>query len=100
MNKNILFKEGKILTVLMYYAIIVIPLYWTGIIGHPFNKMWGIDKLLLGIIFGSVSFFLGGIWYYQIKAKNGGHAYFPFQKVVMPVSPLIILSFIFYFLTK
>jgi len=99
-KKNILFKEGKILTVLMYYAIIVIPLYWTGIIGHPFNKMWGIDKLLLGIIFGSVSFFLGGIWYYQIKAKNGGHAYFPFQKVVMPVSPLIILSFIFYFLTK
>ena len=99
-KKNILFKEGKILTVLAYYAIIIVPLYWTGIIGHPFNKIWGMDKLLIGIIFGSISFFLCGIWYYHIKAQNGGHAYFPFQKVVMPVSPLIILSFIFYFLTK
>ena len=99
-KKNVLFKEGKILTVLAYYAIIIIPLYWTGIMGHPFNKIWGIDKLLVGIILGSITFFLFGIWYYHIKAKNGGHAYFPFQKVVMPVAPLIVLSFILYLLTK
>jgi small-conductance mechanosensitive channel len=61
--------------------------------------IWGIDKLLLGIMLGSATFFAGGIWYYHLKAKNNGHAYFPFQKVVMPVSTLIILSFIFYFLT-
>ena len=99
-KKKILFKEGKILTALAYYAIIVIPLYWTGIMGHPFNKIWGIDKLLVGIVIGSATFFAGGTWYYNLKAKNGGHAYFPFQKVVMPVSPLIVLSFIFYLLTK
>lgn len=99
-KKNIRFKKRKLITVLAYYGIIVAPLYWTGIMGHPFNKIWGMDKLLLGIILGSLSFFLGGFWYYRMKAKNGGHAYFPFQKVVMPVAPLIILSAFFYFLTK
>lgn len=99
-KKNIYFRGRKIITTFGYYALIVAPLYWMDIMGHPFNTMWGMDKLLLGIIIGSVAFFLGGIWYYRLKAKNNGHSYFPFQKVVMPVSPLIILSFLFYFLTK
>ncbi|MFA6048137.1 MAG: hypothetical protein WCV59_03880 [Parcubacteria group bacterium] len=99
-KKNFHFMGRKILTVVGYYALIVAPLYWMGIMGHPFNTLWGMDKLLLGTIIGSVGFFLGGIWYYRIKAKNGGHSFFPFQKVVMPISPLIILSIFFYFLTK
>jgi hypothetical protein len=35
-----------------------------------------------------------------LKQKNGGKAHFPFEKVVLPVAPLIILSVIFYFVTK
>jgi hypothetical protein len=58
------------------------------------------DKLLLGIVVGSVAFWFGAEWYFHLKEKNGGRAYFPFQKVVMPVSPLIIMSIAFYFLTK
>jgi hypothetical protein len=99
-RKNIYFKERKTIVAVVYYLLIVAPLYWVDIIGHPFNKIWGIDKLFLGIVFGSIVFWSGAGWYFYLKAKNGGHAYFPFQKVVMPVSPLIILSFIFYFLTK
>ena len=59
-----------------------------------------LDKLLLGTIVGSFGFWAGAEWYYYLKEKNHGHAYFPFQKVVMPISPLIILSIIFYFITK
>lgn len=72
------------------------------IMGHPLNTFCncGIDKLLIGIVSGSISFWFGAIWYFYLKEKNNGHAYFPFQKVVMPISPLIILSIIFYFLTK
>ena len=99
-KKNIHFKGRKIIITLGYYLLIVVPLYWTGIMGHPLNIMWGMDKLLLGIIVGSLGFFLVGIWYYDLKAKNEGHAYFPFQKVVMPVGTLLILSLIFYFLTR
>jgi len=60
----------------------------------------GVDKLLIGIIVGSFGFWFGAEWYFDLKKKNGGHAHFPFQKVVMPISSLIIMSIIFYFLTK
>ena len=99
-RKNVYFKKRKTIIAVVYYLLIVAPLYWMDIIGHPFNKIWGIDKLFLGIVFGSIVFWSGANWYFYLKVKNNGHAYFPFQKVVMPVSPLIILSFIFYFLTK
>jgi len=99
-SKNIRFKGRKIITTLAYYLLIVFPLYYPlAIIGHPFNKLWGIDKLILGVIFGSLAFFIGAMWYIYLKQKNKDHAYFPFQKVVMPIIPLIILSFIFYFIT-
>jgi hypothetical protein len=97
--KNIRFFGRKILTILFYYLIIVVPLFYTGIIGHQLNKLWGIDKLLLGIILGSITFLAGGLWYNYLKKKNG-RAHFPFQKVAMPLAPLVILSFIFYFITR
>lgn len=99
-KKELNFKFKKIIITTFYYLIIIIPLYWTGTIGHPYNKIWGIDKLLLGIILGSLVFLIGGLSYYQMKKKNNNRAYFPFQKVVMPVTPLIILSIIFWFITK
>ncbi|NCD00522.1 hypothetical protein EOL94_00255 [bacterium] len=101
-KRNISFKGRAIITILGYYLLIVIPLYFMGIIGNPLNTMCacGLDKLVIGVIVGSIAFWFGASWYYQLKEKNGGHAYFPFQKVVMPVSPLIIMSIIFYFLTK
>jgi hypothetical protein len=99
-SKNIHFKFRKIATTLGYYLIIIAPLYWMGILGHPLNKMWGIDKLMLGIIIGSVVFLLSALWYEQLKKKNNGKAYFPFQKVAMPVGFLLIFSAIFYFITR
>jgi hypothetical protein len=103
-KKNIRFKGRTLLNILGYYVLVIIPLYYSGIIGHPLNTLCfcgvDIDRLLFGIIVGSLAFWLGAEWYYHMKEKNGGHAYFPFQKVVMPVSPLIILSIIFYFIIK
>ena len=101
-KKNIQFKGRIFVTILSYYLLIVIPLYFMGIMGNPLNTICscGLDKLIIGIIVGSFGFWFGAEWYFHLKEKNGGHAYFPFQKVVMPISPLIIMSFIFYFLTK
>jgi hypothetical protein len=98
-KKNIFFKGRAFWIAFGYYALTVAPLYPMDIIGHPYNKFWGIDKLLLGIILGSLFFFLGAQSYTLIKKKLG-HAQFPFQKVVMPILPLIALSVFFYFLTK
>ena len=99
-RKNYKFKGRKIIITIGYYLLIVVPLFFTNIIGHPLNKLWGIDKLLLGIIMGSIFFFIGALLYPYLKKKNGDKAYFPYQKVVMPIAPLIILSVIFYFLTR
>lgn len=99
-KKNVRFMGRKIIVIMGYYVLVIVPLYWARNMGHELNKFWGIDKLLLGIIFGSIGFSLGVWVYYYLKAKNNNQAYFPFQKVVMPVAPLLILTIIFYFLTK
>lgn len=99
-GKKINFKGLSLLTYFAYYAMVIIPFYTTGIMGHPFNRLWNIDKILLGIIVGSLAFYFVGAWYQYLKKKNNNRAHFPFQKVVMPLSSLLILSLVFYFLTK
>lgn len=94
------FSGSPIVIAIAYYALVIIPLYIKEIIGHPFNTLWGIDKLMLGIIVGSVFFGFVAILYKYMKMKNGGKAHFPFEKVVLPISTLIILSTVFYFITK
>ena len=46
----------NILTAAAWYAVTILPLYFGGIIGHPDNTLWGIDKLIIGILTGSVIF--------------------------------------------
>jgi hypothetical protein len=94
------FRYKRIILLLAYYAVVLVPLYWKDIIGHPFNKLFGTDKIILGTLVGSVSFFLGTEINLALKKRNGGKVYFPFQKVVTAIAPLIILSAIFYIITK
>jgi hypothetical protein len=99
-KKKIKFK-GKTLTVYaVYYLLTIIPLYFVGLMGQYGHTFWGVDKLLLGIVFGSTVFFSGGMWHFWLKKRNNDKVYFPFQKVVVPVGLLMLLSFVFYFLTK
>lgn len=99
-RKNFNFPGRKILVILIYYVLVYVSLVWTNIIGHPLNKLWGYDKLLLGIVVGSIFFLIGNAYYISMKKKNNDHAYFPFQKVVMPVSALILASILFYIIIK
>jgi len=96
-KKEIRFKGRKILIFLGYYAIVVLPLWKKGLIGHPYNKLCGIDKLLLGIILGSVLFAAGVIFHNYIRKRNKNVSYFKGQKIAFPVSLLIIASIILYF---
>ena len=73
--------------------------------GKPFvkwweNCMWGIDQFLLGIIVGSITFILMEVWYVHIKRRHGGHALFPFQKVVMPFVGLLFMTGVFWAVIK
>jgi hypothetical protein len=97
-KKNINLMWAAPVTIVGYYVLIRLSLH--KFIGHELNKLWGFDKLLLGITIGSLVFFVMNAWYLSMKKRHGGHAYFPLQKVVMPIAPLILLSIIFYFVTK
>ncbi len=95
-KKNIHFLFRTILVVVFYYAVTIIPLYAVGIMGNLGNKIFGIDKLLFGIITGSIAFVLSILFSDFLKKKNQGKVYFPFQKVVIPLLFLAITSLIFW----
>lgn len=98
-RKNILFFAKKTIVFLTYYFLIVASLYYLNIFENSFDKILGVNKIILGIIIGSVVFW--GVSQYQVylKKKNNNKVFFKFQKVVIPVSALIILSIIFYYIT-
>ncbi|MEK7203323.1 MAG: hypothetical protein AAB653_03330 [Patescibacteria group bacterium] len=95
-KKNIRFFCRKLLIIFIYYLAIFLPLYQFNLINIRYNKLWGFDKLLLGIIIGSIVFLINVLLYEYLKKKNNNKAYFPFQKIIMPIGSLIILSFLFY----
>ena len=87
-----------IIIVILYYGLVFWPLWAKNLIGQPDSRLLGIDKVALGTIIGSLGLLGATLWYDNMK-KRRGRAHFPFEKVVLPVSALIILSLIFYFLT-
>ena len=64
------------------------------------NCMWGMDQFLLGVLVGAITFIIMELWYMRIKKNNGGHALFPFQKVVMPFGGLLIMTGVFWAIIK
>jgi hypothetical protein len=88
-----------IASIILNYAIIFLPLHFMGILGHPFNIILGIDKLIFGAFFGSILFLLA-IYLDKKVREIKGKQLFQYQKVVFPVSILAIASLIFYFITR
>lgn len=80
----------------LFYVIVLVPLFIAGTIGHPYNTVLGVDKLLVGTIIGSIVFLLG-ISMDKLVRRINGRQLFYYQKVVFPVSFLIIMSIILYF---
>lgn len=99
-KKNWGFKFQKIVVPAVYYVLVLGPLYYYDIIGHPLNKIFGIDKIIFGAVLGTIIFMLGLSFHNYLKRKNDNKSFFPYQKVVVPVVILLISSFIIYFLFK
>lgn len=55
-----------------------------------------IDPILFGTLVGMILFVLVEKLYERMKAKNGGHAHFPFERVVLPVVALALASWVMY----
>lgn len=54
-----------------------------------------LDPLLFSTVLGALTFIYVSRFYQWMKEKNGGHAHFPFEKVVLPVLALTLLSVYF-----
>lgn len=94
------FRGLTLLCGFFYVLITVVPLFYAGIMGHPWNTLWGLDKLAVGMVVGAFFFYTAEKLYLSLKKRNNNHAHFPFEKVVLPIVSLIILSVVFYFLIK
>lgn len=97
-KKEIHFKFRKILITVLSYFSVLYPLFLLKIIGLPLNKSryFGIDKLFFGIFMGSLVFSFS-LWLNNyLKKQNHNKVYLPFQKVIIPVLFLLILSLYFY----
>ena len=92
------YKEA--VSIFLFYLFVIPPLYWGEMIGITGNTLWGVDKVLLGTIVGSV-LFLMGVWIDKVlRTTNNDKVYIYYQKVIIPVLLLSVGSFIFYFITN
>ena len=67
--------------------------YSPRVIWHVFY----LDPLLFSTILGAMVFIYASKFYQWMKKNNGGHAHFPFEKVVVPVVALALFSAYFYY---
>ena len=88
------FKYSRFIVPTAFYLLTLVPLYFAGIIGHPLNQIFGIDKIIFGTVTGTI-IFMASVWLHNyLKRKNNFKSFFPYQKVVLPVLILIIISLI------
>ena len=95
-KKNKLNGVTGMLTLVLVYLSILIPLYKLEYIGIPQNTLWGYDKIVLGIIAGTIVFWSGAFTHTILKKRNEGKVYVRFQKVLVPVGCLLIASLVYY----
>lgn len=87
---------NKITSILIMYIFTIPSLYITKAIGIPKNTIFGIDKILFGIFIGTLSFILAVEVENSLRKKNNNKVYIYYQKVIIPVLLLTLVSFIFY----
>lgn len=76
---------------------LIIPIYTMDYISYGARTILHVDSFLVSVLLGGAIFFFSEVAYMVMKEGNGGHAHFPFEKVVIPVVSLIIASVAFYF---
>jgi len=99
-RKNIHFLFRKILVIVSFYLIFIWPLYIWKIMGLPQNQIFGMDKILFGVIIGSAIFILAIISDWYLRKINENKIVIKYQKVLIPLIFLVIASIITYLLIK
>jgi len=88
--------QNWIITALLWLTT-VLGLKQAGFIGNPTCQIHGHDKLLTGIIVGTGVFLLAysiDLVLRKLNHKNPGKAFFPYQRVFIPVGLLLMATLI------
>jgi len=89
--------KAEILIILSMYILTLVPLYFGKYIGRVHNSILGIDKILFGTFCGTAAFLLGK-WADGKVRQIKGKQLFTYQKVVFPVTSLLLTSLIIHFI--
>ena len=82
-------------TIVILLSVAMIGFIYIGTVKYnPVSICGGLvmDPVLFGTICGALIFILISKLYEWMKVKNGGHAHFPFEKVVLPIVVLLLAS--------
>ncbi len=93
-KKNWDFRDDGIIITLLYIALTYIPLYYAGIVGHPENQIYGIDKIIFGSLVGGFMVYVGHWLHAYLKKTNKNKSFFDYQRVVVPIAVLLLTSII------
>lgn len=97
--KNRFFGNPIILSVLML-GLTFSYFIFTDQIGSTGNQILGLDKIVFGQSLGLLIWLLGIFIDRKSRVLNGGKILFPYQKVVFPISILIIFTVVFKLIFK
>jgi hypothetical protein len=95
--KKTYLKGQQWLISLAFWVFTALSFKQTGFFGHPSCKIWGYDKLLVGMVFGTLAFLLGFGLDFSLRKINRsapGKAFFPYQKVAMPLVCLLLATLV------
>ncbi len=103
MFNNFLIKKGKrirfqpLLVFSVFYGFTALSLYQFGAL-TLYNKFFGVDKIFIGIILGSLLLSLSPVLNRFLRKQNQGKIFVSHQKVLIAIGLLLIASSILYFL--
>jgi len=84
----------------LVYVLTIALLYWDGILTTPYNKIFGVSKIIVGIIIGSAVILIAPYLNKLAKRLNGGKNFISHQKMLLSLSLLFVLSLLSFILIK
>ena len=92
--------QPKIVGVIFFYLFTMIFLWIGKLIGLPNNTILGIDKLIFGSVVGLLVFLVSAQTDVALRKSNDGKVYIYYQKVLLPMLFLSLVSYMAYVIAE
>lgn len=95
-NKKLKIPYVEAFSVILMAAFTIITLYLSKFIGVTHNKIFGVEKIIFGMLIGAIVLLFSTRTDAYLRQKNNGKVIIYYQKVIIPVLFLTLTSFLFY----